>query len=139
MIRCPLCQLQRSDMLPQGVYLSTLALRILQKLNPTWAESDGLCQRCYEAAMDTACELEDMDVDHGTKGFLQYLRYHLSSREIRLWNHANPDLAHWHRMNIDEKVALEAIGAGYDAWLVFGADEELLAQGCSTEKREGVD
>ncbi len=135
MITCPLCQ-QKRDLLPRGIYISTAALRILQRLNPTWAESDGLCQRCFEAAMDTACELEDMQIEQGVPGFTQYYRYHLTRRESSQWHHSNPDLAKWHRENIDERVALEAKAVGYDSWLIFGPDEKLLAQGCFTEAQE---
>ena len=71
-----------------------------------------------------------MEAEQGPPGFLQYFRYHLSSRESGQWNHSNPDLAKWHRENIDERVALEAKARGYGSWLVFGLDEELVAQGC---------
>lgn len=46
---------------------------------------------------------------------------------------SNPDLAKWHRENSDEKVALAAKVAGYDSWLIFSPDEELLPQGCFSE------
>lgn len=127
-------------MLPRDAYISTAALRILQKLNTEWTESDGLCQRCYEAAQDTACELEDIEAEQGcVSGFTQYYRYHLTSREHRLWNHASVYLAEYHRANVDDKVAREARAAGYDAWLVFGPDETLLAQGCYTGEQATED
>ncbi len=87
--------------------------------------------------MDTACELEDMQIEQGAPGFSQYHRHHLTRRESSQWHHSNLDLAKWHRGQIDERVALEAKARGYDAWLVFDVDESLLAQGCFSE--EGVE
>ena len=131
---CPICQHERTDMLPRGMYISTAALHILRRINRTWAESDGICQRCYEAATDTACELEDMEAEQGgVSGFVQYFRYHLTRRESSQWHHKNPDFQKWHRANIDERATAAAKAAGRECWTIFDCDETLLAQGCLTE------
>jgi len=117
------------------MYGSIGALLILARTNPYWRPKDGVCQGCLEAAEETACEMGKARGGQGTRGFMQHYRHHLTRRESSQWHHRNAELRKGHRANIGERVALEARAAGYDSWLIFGLDEELLAQGCFTGEK----
>jgi len=61
--------------------------------------------------------------------FNEYYRYTLTKRERGQWHHCNPDMQRWRQGQIVERVGDAALKAGYHAWLVFGVDEALIAQG----------
>ena len=50
-------------------------------------------------------------------------------REDSQWHHVNPDMQRWRQNQIVERVGDEALAAGYDCWVLFDADEVMVAQG----------
>ena len=59
---------------------------------------------------------------------------HTAKREHGQWHHVNPDMQRWRQRQgqIVERAGDEALAAGYDSWLVFDVDEQMLAQGVAT-------
>ena len=54
------------------------------------------------------------------------------SRCAQWRHHVNPDIQRGRQQQIVDKVADEAYKGGYDCWVVFDADEAMVAQGCRT-------
>lgn len=58
-----------------------------------------------------------------------YFRYALNRRESGQWNHCNPEIAHWRRNRILDRVSDDAIGRGYSGWMIFDQDESWRGRG----------
>ena len=93
-----------------------------------------MCRACLESIINTVAEIEDAMAEQrpSTTPFNEYYRYTLTKREHGQWHHRNPDMERWRQRQIVERVGDEALAAGYDSWLVFDADETLLAQGVAS-------
>ncbi len=84
-----------------------------------------------ESLLDTVAELEDAKAEQrpSANGFRNHYRYTLSRREHGQWHHQNADMQRWRQQQIVDKVADRAYGEGYDCWVVFDAEEAMVAQG----------
>ena len=132
MTPCPVCQhlTIRADMVRNPyVYGQTLALTL--KINPDWKPEDGMCRTCIESIINTVAEIEDAKAEQRPSATPcnEYYRYTLTKREHGQWHHCSPDMQRWRQIQIVERIGDEAFTAGYDSWLVFDTDENLLAQG----------
>ena len=132
MTRCPVCQRETNhSSMARNRCLHGPALDLAQKINPDWRREDGICTRCMDSILDTIAEVEDMKCEQRPSaiGFRNHYRYTLRKREHGQWHHVNADMQRWRPNQIVDRVGDEAIRQGYDCWLIFDADEVMVAQG----------
>ena len=134
---CPLCkqEIQDSDFIAHPYFQDT-ALKLACKMNPEWQVGQGCCTACFDAVSETADKAWVPTNEFPIKGVAEGFRYVLTKRETKYWNHINPHLQRWWQMNIVEKVAETAVGAGYDEWFLFDSGEKVLAQGRVTDAQD---
>ncbi len=132
MTPCPICQRSTTGTdLVRHPYIYGDALTLTRKILPSWQPKDGMCRTCVESIVDTVAEIEDAKAEQrpSSTNFNAYFRYTLSKREHGQWHHCNCDIQRWRQTQLVERVGDEAMGAGFDCWLVFDVDEKMLAQG----------
>ena len=127
---CPLCKIQadEGDLIPHP-YWQPVSLELAHKMNPDWDESEGCCQHCFDSILQTLDEVTVWKPNFVVRGVADGYRYILSDRQTGNWNHVNPDLQRWWQNIIVNAIGDEAVGAGFEEWFVFDANEQLLAQG----------
>ena len=54
----------------------------------------------------------------------------MTSQELAMFNHPNPDIQRWWRHAFMESMMIEAEWAGKEVFAVFDEHEKLIAQGC---------
>jgi len=129
MIPCPVCNRDADHLLCEITFDPT-EIALIRKLNSYWVENDGICQTCLKAIRVSAQRLhEQFAKATSSTNFREYHRYFLNRQDSGQWNHRNPDIAKWRQKLILEVIEAQAERDGCDAWALFDADENLIAQG----------